>query len=73
MYGKQVRDDTIKGLSKDFKMNITNNEEKALRELLYDDSIVIRDRENVLQYNTKKQNNHVPLVITYSKALPKYP
>jgi hypothetical protein len=28
------------------------------------------DRENLLQYNTKKQNNHVPLVITYSKALP---
>jgi hypothetical protein len=25
------------------------------------------DRENLLQYNTKKQNNHVPLVITYSK------
>ena len=28
------------------------------------------DRKNLLQYNTKKQNNHVPLVITYSKALP---
>jgi hypothetical protein len=42
MYVEQVRDDIIKGLSKDFKMNITNNEEKALRELLYDDSIVIR-------------------------------
>jgi hypothetical protein len=28
------------------------------------------DRENLLQYNTKKQNNRVPLVITYSKALP---
>jgi hypothetical protein len=26
------------------------------------------DRENLLQYNTKKQNNRVPLVITYSKA-----
>jgi hypothetical protein len=25
------------------------------------------DRENLLQYNTKKQNNRVPLVITYSK------
>jgi hypothetical protein len=42
IYVEQVRDDIIKGLSKDFKMNITNNEEKALRELLYDDSIVIR-------------------------------
>jgi hypothetical protein len=28
------------------------------------------DRENLLQYNIKKQNNRVPLVITYSKALP---
>ena len=27
-------------------------------------------RENLLQYNTKKQNNRVPLVLTYSKALP---
>jgi hypothetical protein len=26
-------------------------------------------RENLLQYNTKKQNNRVPLVLTYSKAL----
>ena len=30
-------------------------------------------RENLLQYNTKKQNNRVPLVITYSKSLTKYP
>ena len=37
MYVEQVRDGIIKGLSKDFKVNITNNEEKALR-----DSIVIR-------------------------------
>ena len=28
------------------------------------------DRENLLQYNTKKQNNRVLLVITYLKALP---
>jgi hypothetical protein len=28
------------------------------------------DRENLLQYNTKKQNNRVSPVITYSKALP---
>ena len=47
MYVEQVRDDIIKGLSKDFKMNITNNEEKALRELLYDDSIVIRPSQLV--------------------------
>ena len=26
-------------------------------------------RENLLQYNPKKQNNRVPLVLTYSKAL----
>jgi len=25
------------------------------------------DRENLLQYNTKKQNNRVPLVITSQK------
>ena len=37
-----MRDDIIKGLEKDFKMNITKQEEKALKELLYDDSIVIR-------------------------------
>jgi hypothetical protein len=28
------------------------------------------EREKLLQYNTRKQNNRVPLVITYSKALP---
>jgi hypothetical protein len=28
------------------------------------------ERENLLQYNTRKQNNRIPLVITYSKALP---
>jgi hypothetical protein len=28
------------------------------------------ERENLLQYSTRKQNNRVPLVITYSKALP---
>ena len=27
-------------------------------------------RENLLQYNTNKQNNRVLLVLTYSKALP---
>jgi hypothetical protein len=27
-------------------------------------------RDNFLQYNTKKQNNRVLLVLTYSKALP---
>ena len=26
--------------------------------------------ENILQYNTKKQNNRVPLVLTYCRALP---
>ena len=41
MYVEQVRDYIIKGLSKDFKMNSTNNGEKVLRELLYDNSIVI--------------------------------
>ena len=27
-------------------------------------------RQYLLQYNTKKQNNRVPLVLAYSKALP---
>ena len=27
-------------------------------------------RENLLQYNTKKQSNRVTLALTYSKALP---
>ena len=61
MYVEQVRDDIIKGLSKDFKMNITNNEEKALRELLYDDYIVIRPSDkssgvvimNISDYETE--------------------
>ena len=42
LYVETVRDDIIKGLHRNFKMNITENEEKALKELLYDDSIVIR-------------------------------
>jgi hypothetical protein len=37
-----VRDDIIKGLNKDFKVNITKQEDKALTELLYDVSIVFR-------------------------------
>jgi hypothetical protein len=43
LYIQEVGDDIIKGLNKDFKMNITKQEEKALKELLYDDSIVIRN------------------------------
>ena len=42
MYVEQIRDDIIKGVSKDFKLNIINNEEKALTELFYDVSIVLR-------------------------------
>ena len=42
MYVEQVRDDIIKGLGKDFKLNITNNEGKTLREFLHDDYIVIQ-------------------------------
>ena len=34
MYVEQFRDDNIKGLSKHFKMNITNNEEQSLRDAL---------------------------------------
>ena len=31
LYIQEVRDDIIKGLNEDFKMNITKQEEKALR------------------------------------------
>ena len=64
MYVEQFRDDIIKGLSKHFKMTITNNEEKALRELLYEDCIAIRHSDkacgvvimNISDYETEVQD-----------------
>ena len=50
MYIQEVKDDIIKGLNKNFKMNINEQEETALRELLYDETIVIRpsDKSNTI-------------------------
>ena len=63
-YITEIKSDIIKGLKKDFKMNISKNEGKALRQLLNDDSIVIRpaDKESF--------GKRVPLVTKYSDALP---
>lgn len=41
-YIREVKDDVISGLRKNFKMNITTAEEEALRDLLSDSDIVIR-------------------------------
>ncbi|CAG2246908.1 unnamed protein product [Mytilus edulis] len=41
-YIQTVKDEILSRLSRKFKMNITIEEEKAMRELLYDTSIVIR-------------------------------
>ena len=41
LYIQEVKDEIISRLGRKFKMNISNDEEKAMRELLYD-SIVIR-------------------------------
>lgn len=41
-YIQEVKDDVIKGLHRDFKMNITSSEEKAMKDLLNDTSIIIR-------------------------------
>ena len=42
LYIQTVKDDIINGLRKNFKMNVTKSEEKAMRELLDDSRIVIR-------------------------------
>jgi hypothetical protein len=39
-------------------MNITNNEEKALRELLYDDSIVIRPSVGIMNRSDYETEVH---------------
>jgi hypothetical protein len=62
LYVQVVRDDIIKGLRKDFKINITNQEEKALKELLYDESIVIRPSDKssgIVILNRSEYENEV--------------
>ncbi|CAC5381979.1 unnamed protein product [Mytilus coruscus] len=41
-YVQTIKDEILSRLSRKFKINITTEEEKAMRELLYDESIVIR-------------------------------
>lgn len=41
-YIKQVKEDVIRGLNRKFSSNITSSEDKAMRELLHDHSIIIR-------------------------------
>ena len=41
-YIKEVKDDIIRGLRRDFSKNITRSEEEAIRQLFHDNSIVIR-------------------------------
>lgn len=41
-YIENVKNDIVKGLTRNFKMNIAKGEEKALRDLMNDSSIVIR-------------------------------
>ena len=45
-YIKAVKEDVIAGLNRNFKLNITNEEERAMKELLSDDEIVIRPADN---------------------------
>jgi len=62
LYVQVVRDDIIKGLRKDFKINITNQEEKALKELLYDESIAIRPSDKssrIVILNRSEYENEV--------------
>ena len=42
LYIQSVKDDIINGLRRDFKMNVSKAEEKAMRDLLNNDNIVIR-------------------------------
>lgn len=41
-YIRQVKEDVIRGLNRKFSSNITVSEDKAMRELLHDQSIIIR-------------------------------
>ena len=45
MYIDCVWDDIVQGLRKDLTMNIAKYEEKAFRDLLKDDSIIIRPKD----------------------------
>ena len=41
-YIQEIKDDIIKRLHRDFKMNTTSSEEKAMQDLLNETSIIIR-------------------------------
>ena len=76
-YGLWVRPKRIRSNENDYQIR-RNEIKNHLRKRGYSNDIVENhlykvdnlERENLLQYNTRKQNNRVPLVITYSKALP---
>ncbi|CAC5375537.1 CSMD [Mytilus coruscus] len=56
-YVQTIKDEVLSRLSRKFKTNITTEEEKAMRELLYDESIVIRPSDKssgVVIMNTDK-------------------
>ena len=60
-YIDEVKDDVIKGLHRNFNMNITKSEEKAMRNLLNDPAIVIRPADKgsgivILDSNTYVNN-----------------
>ncbi|KAL5012680.1 hypothetical protein ScPMuIL_011231 [Solemya velum] len=61
-YIKCVKDDVIKGLTRRFKMNLTQEEESAMRELLDDQDIVIRPADKgsgVVVLDTKVYVNKI--------------
>lgn len=76
-YGLWVRAKRIRSNENDYQIR-RNEIKNHLRKRVYSNDIVENqlykvdnlERENLLQYSTRKQNNRVPLVITYSKALP---
>lgn len=76
-YGLWVRPKRIRSNENDYQIR-RNEIKNHLRKRGYSNDIVENqlykvdnlEKENLLQYNTRKQNNRVPLVITYSKALP---
>lgn len=76
-YGLWVRAKRIRSNENDYQIR-RNEIKNHLRKRGYSNDIVENqlykvdnlERENLLQYSTRKQNNRVPLVITYSKALP---
>ncbi|CAC5402835.1 unnamed protein product [Mytilus coruscus] len=81
-YIQTVKDEILSRLSRKFKMNITTEEEKAMRKLLYDESIVIRPSDKssgVVIMNTedyklkveKELNNNDTYKATYKNLTQK--